>query len=323
MITENDKTPIYEVSESREAPGGVVTVATQRTSGFVVSEMQNGWIKMSRDILDHWVFKNPNHLKIWLYLLMRASYRPPYEMLVKGSFVTIEPGDVLTSLDRIAADCHVTKKQVRTFLELARKSSMIGTKVGTKTAHLSICNYATYQEVGHVKGTQRAREGHDKGTIQEGKKERSKKEEVMKKTSLPVRSSFELHTDAPPLTTNTGDLYRVTTDDVATWSALYPAVDVMQELRKMAGWLDANPSRRKTARGIRAFIANWLSKQQDRGNGTQTATKRTTGDRAMAGSDALGYVADVISDRERTDQFALPAHVAGRTLVAAEVRPKD
>lgn len=149
------------------------------------------------------------------------------------------------------------------------------------------------------------------------------KEEVMKKTSLPVRSSSELHTDAPPLTTNTGDLYRVTTDDVATWTALYPAVDVMQELRKMAGWLDANPSRRKTARGIRAFIANWLSKQQDRGNGHQTAAKRTTGDRAMAGSDALGYVADVISDRERTDQFALPPHVAGRTLVAAEVRPKD
>lgn len=36
MFKQNDKTPIYEVSESREAPGGVVTVATQRISGFVV-----------------------------------------------------------------------------------------------------------------------------------------------------------------------------------------------------------------------------------------------------------------------------------------------
>jgi len=46
---------------------------------------------------------------------------------------------------------------------------------------------------------------------------------------------------------------------------LYPAVDVEAELRKMVGWLNANPSRRKTARGIEAFINSWLSRAQDSG----------------------------------------------------------
>lgn len=47
---------------------------------------------------------------------------------------------------------------------------------------------------------------------------------------------------------------------------LYPAVDVEAELRKMVGWLNSNPSRRKTARGIEAFINSWLSRAQDSGS---------------------------------------------------------
>lgn len=46
---------------------------------------------------------------------------------------------------------------------------------------------------------------------------------------------------------------------------LYPAVDVEAELRKMVGWLNSNPARRKTARGIEAFINSWLSRAQDSG----------------------------------------------------------
>jgi hypothetical protein len=32
----------------------------------------------------------------------------------------------------------------------------------------------------------------------------------------------------------------------------------------MAGWLDANPTRRKTRSGIRRFISGWLAKEQNR-----------------------------------------------------------
>jgi hypothetical protein len=60
------------------------------------------------------------------------------------------------------------------------------------------------------------------------------------------------------------ELYAITATDVGTWQELYPAVDVKQELRKMAGWLDANPKNRKTINGIKKFIVNWLSREQDR-----------------------------------------------------------
>lgn len=64
---------------------------------------------------------------------------------------------------------------------------------------------------------------------------------------------------------NDGTEHPVYQDQADKWSKLYPAVDVFQELRKMAGWCEANPKRRKTKRGILNFINSWLSREQDKG----------------------------------------------------------
>lgn len=69
---------------------------------------------------------------------------------------------------------------------------------------------------------------------------------------------------------NDKSLYPVFQPDVDKWAELYPAVDILAELRKMAGWCDANPSKRKTKGGVQRFINGWLAKEQDRG-GTGSA----------------------------------------------------
>jgi len=57
----------------------------------------------------------------------------------------------------------------------------------------------------------------------------------------------------------------VTEADFQRYSELFPAVDVMQELRNMKAWLFDNPARRKTRSGVKAFITKWLIKEQNRG----------------------------------------------------------
>ncbi len=64
---------------------------------------------------------------------------------------------------------------------------------------------------------------------------------------------------------NDGTEYGVTQAEIDKYSSLYPAVNILQELRDMVGWLDANPNRKKTRKGIKRFINNWLSTEQDRG----------------------------------------------------------
>lgn len=72
----------------------------------------------------------------------------------------------------------------------------------------------------------------------------------------------------PPVITlllNTGEEYGISQSNVYEWSELYPAVDIMQCLRNMKGWLLANKSKRKTIRGINKFIIKWLQNEQDKG----------------------------------------------------------
>lgn len=98
----------------------------------------------------------------------------------------------------------------------------------------------------------------------------------------------------PPVITlplNTGEEYPVTQGYVEGWMELYPAVDIMQCLRNMKGWLMSNPAKRKTARGITRFITTWLQKEQDRGG--------TPGYRPVANWEPAGA--------SRVEQFAAGA----------------
>lgn len=67
---------------------------------------------------------------------------------------------------------------------------------------------------------------------------------------------------------------------VARWRELYPNVDVTTECRKALGWIESNPQKRKTARGMGAFLVNWLNNAVNRGNGQAArpvAGSRTSG----------------------------------------------
>ena len=64
---------------------------------------------------------------------------------------------------------------------------------------------------------------------------------------------------------NDGTEYPVSKEQCYEWAGLYPAVDVIQQLRQMRAWLTANPRKKKTKSGINRFIVTWLSKEQDRG----------------------------------------------------------
>jgi DNA-binding MarR family transcriptional regulator len=85
--------------------------------------------------------------------------------------------------------------------------------------------------------------------------------------------------DAVPLITltlNTGKEYPITENQRAEWGTLFPATDVLQELRKMRAWLLANPRNRKTPRGILRFVTSWLSREQDRARSPRHGAQHET-----------------------------------------------
>ena len=73
---------------------------------------------------------------------------------------------------------------------------------------------------------------------------------------------------SPPVVSiplNDGTEFPVSQEQCQEWAGVYPAVNVIQQLREMREWCLNNPAKRKTARGVRSFITRWLAKEQDRG----------------------------------------------------------
>ena len=62
-----------------------------------------------------------------------------------------------------------------------------------------------------------------------------------------------------------GTAYGVTQAEADEYAALYPAVDVMQELRSMRAWCLSNPHKQKARSGVQKFINSWLARVQDKG----------------------------------------------------------
>lgn len=78
--------------------------------------------------------------------------------------------------------------------------------------------------------------------------------------------------DEPPILTystvgNGPPMWGLTASQVRKWAALYPGLNVMNECRKALAWLDSQPSRRKTARGMPRFLVGWLNKATNSSGG--------------------------------------------------------
>ena len=99
-----------------------------------------------------------------------------------------------------------------------------------------------------------------KGLLNQKQEQKQEQEDssdlVTESDQAPQVSEFRI-----PL--NDGTEYGVLLSDIEEWRLAYQAVDIESELRQMRTWSMANPTKKKTSRGVPAFIVKWLSKAQD------------------------------------------------------------
>lgn len=267
MIKDNSniESRIREDFASREVGNGASQPQEVSTgSGSFCYSMDESWVKIHRKILEHWIYKRPEYVSIWIYLIARANWKAS-KALVNGSIVTIERGEVLTSIASLADNTHTSRQTVRTFLRLAQTDGMICVKSNTGATCVKLLNYDKLQQREnydqHAPNTRSTRDQHAPNNIirsKEGKKER--KEEINNNVVY-APSSSELVAGLPQ---NDGNLFQITKEQYDRWQELYAAVNVKSELSKIIGWLEANPTKRKTARGMLRFVNSWLSREQDK-----------------------------------------------------------
>lgn len=140
----------------------------------------SGWIKLHRDINNHWIWSNSDYFKWWVDILIEANYSPS-KLVIKNKVYDCNRGEKLYSLDTWAKRWNTNKSKARRFLELLQKDNMIVLKSETQTTRLTVCNYDSYQELFSDSETQMKRKRNANEThltpIKESKENKENKED--------------------------------------------------------------------------------------------------------------------------------------------------
>ena len=150
-----------------------------------------GWIKLHRKTINHWIFSNPNYFRAWIIMLFTVNYESK-KILINGLLIDCERGQSILSLESWVNIFGVSKKQgswtfqkVRTFFELLEKDGMITKENIIKSTRITICNYDIYQDAQQLDNNLiTTKQQLDNNLItttkerKEGKKERRKEKSI-------------------------------------------------------------------------------------------------------------------------------------------------
>lgn len=107
----------------------------------------SSWIKIQRDIRDHWVFDNADYFKAWITILIEVNHAKK-GVVIKGTPINCERGQCAYSIKTWSEKFGKgwTSQKVRTFFKHLVNDNMILVQEIVKiTTKLSVCNYDTYQ----------------------------------------------------------------------------------------------------------------------------------------------------------------------------------
>lgn len=101
----------------------------------------NGYIKLSRKLLSWRWFNKDYMLRVWMYLLLNASFD-----LVEIGNAKIGKGQVLVGRKQMAKDLNLSEQQVRTALQRLKSTNEITIESTNQYSIITVVNWEFYQD---------------------------------------------------------------------------------------------------------------------------------------------------------------------------------
>jgi hypothetical protein len=124
-----------------------------------------GWIKLYRDITDHWIWQEKPFDKrsAWIDLILMANHKD--NKFVFGNELTeVKRGSFITSVRKLCNKWGWSNTKVTSFLQILKNDNMIDFLSDTKKTVVTIVNYGLYQDINDTKTTQKRHENDTETT---------------------------------------------------------------------------------------------------------------------------------------------------------------
>lgn len=104
-----------------------------------------GWIKISRDISEHWIWQDAERLKWWFDLLFLAAWKDK-EVIHDSHLFTLRRGQIIASISFLSERWGKSNPTIIKYLKLLENEGMVYRQtLYRQTPIITICNYDKYQ----------------------------------------------------------------------------------------------------------------------------------------------------------------------------------
>lgn len=111
-----------------------------------------GWIKIERDIVDHWVFQDAEYFRAWMLILLMANHETA-KILINKVPTVIPRGAFHSSIAIMSAKLGWTKKRTIRYLKMLEMDEMLTTKRSACGTTFFVVNWPKYQGKGSTYDT--------------------------------------------------------------------------------------------------------------------------------------------------------------------------
>ena len=132
--------------------------------------MHDGWIRLYRKLQECWVWEDKEPFdkrSAWIDLLLTANHADA-KLLFNGELITVQRGQILTSVRKLSVKWKWSVNKVYRFLKLLESDKMLQKESNKDRTLLTIVNYSVYQGGEYTNGNS---DGYTDGSTNEYKSE--------------------------------------------------------------------------------------------------------------------------------------------------------
>lgn len=108
-------------------------------------KVTSGWIALPRDMREHWLWKNPRKLKMWLEMVMMANWTDSHTIYGSVKY-NLSRGQFATTMRQLSGKFECSTQTLLSFLNLLESESMIKRVMpGNKFTIITINDFEQYQ----------------------------------------------------------------------------------------------------------------------------------------------------------------------------------
>lgn len=104
----------------------------------------NSWVKLYRKLLQSPIFENEKALKIWIWCLLKASYKDR-EQLVGLQVVNLKSGQFIFGRKKASEELRMTESIIYKYIKLLEDLQMISIESNNKFSIVTVEKWEDYQ----------------------------------------------------------------------------------------------------------------------------------------------------------------------------------